>query len=98
MACSNERESATDASTASQSIAFGDERFFPNAPDAFLATTCSTNLRTRSNDPMSKESVEEADPSRSASQEARTRRVRSSTDSDLLWTFDVEKAARVVEW
>ena len=67
MACSNERESATDASTASQSMAFGDERLFPNTPDAFLATMCSTNLRTRSNDPMTKESVAEADPSRSAS-------------------------------
>ncbi len=33
----------------------------PTVPDAFLTTTCSTNLRTRSNAPMSKEWLAGAD-------------------------------------
>src|SRR5271169_4106533 len=66
MACSNELESATDASTAPQSMAFRHERPLPTA-DALFATTCSTNLRTRSNDPMLKGSMAEADPPGSAS-------------------------------
>jgi hypothetical protein len=57
----------TSVSTASQSIASRDERLFPNTPEAFLATMYSTSLRTRANDPISKKSVAEADPSRSAS-------------------------------
>jgi hypothetical protein len=57
----------TSVCTASQSIASRDKRLFPNTRDAFLATMYSTSLRTRSNDPISKESVAEADPSRSAS-------------------------------
>ena len=38
----------------------------PESAAAFLATTSSTNWRTRSNDPMPKESVAESGPARSA--------------------------------
>ena len=53
MACSNEGESATAASTAFQSTPLRRERPLPRRVDAFLAMTSSTKLRTRSKDPMS---------------------------------------------
>src|SRR5580700_2821180 len=96
MACSNERQSATAASTAPQSIAVRDERPFP-ASDAFLTTTCSTNLRTRSNDPTSKkeESMTEVDPPRGASSD-RTTVSALTTDGRFSGArASVEKSVRV---
>jgi len=67
MACSSVRESATDASTAPQSIRYGADTPFPSATNAFSATRCSTNPRTSSTDPISKGAMAEADPSGSGS-------------------------------
>ena len=65
IACSSVRESATDASTARQSISCWADRRFPSTPDAFLVPTCSTNLRTSSNERISNDALAEADPGRS---------------------------------
>src|SRR5271165_759694 len=62
MACSTVLQSATDASSALQSMVCPVDPPNPTPANALVATTCSTKLRTSSNDSKSKDAKAEAGP------------------------------------
>src|SRR5580700_3896017 len=95
IACSQERESATDASTATQSITGRNERPFPSTVDVFWDSTCSTNLRTRSNDPMSKDSRAGSDRPGNASSDPKKNSGVSVVGQSCGALASVEKIVRV---
>ena len=95
MACSRVRESATDASTAPQSISCWANRPFPSTADALLTPTCSTNLRTSSNERISNGAPAEADPLGRSVSSTRVETPGSDRQPTVLWRPCVRGVCRI---